>query len=270
MNSFRNDLGRPVAERGDGPADRYVSFPRPRPRGRFTIRRGPIPAAAFTGGQARRLDYPMALLINGRLYGNGRGRPFDEKEKPVTTMNGVHKPDTEKTGIAFDDEIPKEGPEIFILRLKGGRVYTFSVWGRMIRGIWVHWRGDVSEPHYNDATECPGCIKLRPKRWKGYLHCYCYEMRQEVFLELTPSSAGSLKQQLSERAEMRGARIQVKRTGADNGRLYISVLTPMNPAEPLPAEKDPRPSILKLWGISEDDAQAWLNDGGDREPENFT
>lgn len=168
-------------------------------------------------------------------------------------------PKRKKEGVAFDDEIPTVGPEIFILRMKGQRTLTFSVWATKVKGIWVHWLGSHSAPHFRNEQECPGCLKRAQKRWKGFLHCYCYEMRQEVFLELTPASARSLADQLCHNATMRGARIQVKRTTADNGRLFISVLAPMPDGSPLPAEKDPRRSILRLWGISEQDADAWLS-----------
>lgn len=163
-----------------------------------------------------------------------------------------------KSGIAFDDEIPRDGPELFVLRMKGNLVYHFIIWGCKIRGIWYHWRLNHSEPHFQDDENCPGCKARQPKKWKGFVHCYCVELKQEVFLELTPASSASLVAQFAPGASLRGCRIQVKRTGANNGRLYTSVLTPITETSSLPAEKDPRPSILKLWGLDPDDIQRWL------------
>jgi hypothetical protein len=177
----------------------------------------------------------------------------------IANGNG-HVKHKKKEGVAFDDEIPSVGPEIFILRMKGQKALTFTIWGSCIRGIWVHWAGDKSIPHFRDVEQCYGCTKQHPKRWKGYVHCYCSEMRQEVFLELTPASARSLRDQLSHRGSLRGAVIQVKRTTADNGRLYISTLTPQSNTDAFPPEKDPRPSILKLWGVDDADADRWLSD----------
>jgi len=180
------------------------------------------------------------------------------EHKPAN--NGVDRLKKKRNGIAFDDDIPNVGPEIFILRLKGERKLTMTIWGTTIRGIWIHWTGSRSAPHFRNEEECPWCEKRMQKRWKGFLHCYCSEMRQEVFLELTPASARSLRDQLAHVANLRGSVIQVKRTTADNGRLYISTLTPRGVPEALPPEKDPRPSILRLWGVDDAEADAWLKE----------
>jgi len=191
------------------------------------------------------------------------GRRFKSESEPEPPQVGAAvgeliKRQKKKQGVAFDDEIPTVGPEIYILRMKGQRSLTFTVWAGRPRGIWIHWAGNRSIPHFRDDEQCPGCAKRQEKRWKGFLHCYCHEMRQEVFLELTPASARSLADQLSNQVGMRGARIQVKRTTSDNGRLYISTMTPVTDLSLLPKEKDPRPSILRLWGVSEEQAEAWL------------
>lgn len=191
------------------------------------------------------------------------GHHYKSESHPLPpTVGGavgqVLKPVKKKAGVAFDDEIPNNGPEVWILRVKGSKSLTFTIWGNKLRGIWIHWAGDGSIPHFRDEENCPGCLKNQERRWKGFLHCYCSEMRQEVFLELTKNSARSLRDQLGHRASMRGAVIQVKRTTSDNGRLYISCLTPMSDTSNLPPEKDPRPSILALWGVSEEDAKKWL------------
>jgi hypothetical protein len=192
---------------------------------------------------------------------NGKYKEIDEqtREEIGTNRKNIIRNGEKKSGVAFDDNIPNVGPEIFILRMKGARSLTFTIWGTQIRGIWIHWVGKGSEPHFRDAEQCEGCKKNKEKRWKGFLHCYCSEMRQEVFLELTPASARSLRDQLAERATLRGSVIQVKRTTADNGRLYISTLTPRI-AEGLPPEKDPRPSIMRLWGVDDATADAWLKE----------
>jgi hypothetical protein len=197
----------------------------------------------------------QAPPLNGSRF-KSESAALPEKIGPV--VGQTVKQAKKKAGVAFDDDIPTVGPEIFILRMKGQRSLNFTIWAARPRGIWVHWAGKGSEPHFRDEEQCPGCAKRQEKRWKGFLHCYCAEMRQEVFLELTPASARSLADQLAGQTSMRGGRIQVKRTSSDNGRLYISTLTPIGDLNLLPKEKDPRPSILRLWGVSEEQAEAWL------------
>lgn len=174
----------------------------------------------------------------------------------MSVLNGkAHK----ANGIAFDDHIPEDGPELFMLRMKGNKCLTFTIWGTKVRGCWYHWHKDHSEPHFQDDEKCPGCIARQGKKWKGYLHCYCSEMRQEVFLELTRACAKSLMDQLGGAPSIRGAVIQVKRTASDNGRLFVSIMKPCSNPELLPPEKDPRKSILRLWGLDEEEIERWLN-----------
>jgi hypothetical protein len=178
----------------------------------------------------------------------------------MSASNGTQ---TKRQGVAFDDSIPDDGPELFMLRMKGNKCLTFTIWGTKVRGVWYHWHGGSSEPHYHDPEVCPGCKANQGKKWKGYIHCYCSEMRQEVFLELTRNCAKSLCQQLQGVAALRGAVIQVKRTASDSGRLYVSILNPCAKPELLPPEKDPRLSILRLWGLSEEEIDRWLNPQND-------
>lgn len=155
------------------------------------------------------------------------------------------------TPLSLDitSEIPKAGPEIYILRMKANKMFTFTILSEHPYGIWVHWNGKKSEPHFKQEDRCPGCLAKRSKRWKCYLHTFCVNLSQEVFLELTPHSAKSLEGQLGAGQSYRGNRIQVQRTASDNGRLLISLLTRIDPKTPLPPQRDPLESILSLWGI---------------------
>lgn len=183
--------------------------------------------------------------------------------------NGVHdhscQKATKKPRVVFDDEIPDDGPELFMLRIKGNQKFTMNVFGRAIRGIFYHWHDGASEPHYEPSKDCPGCKHAQNKKWKGYLHCYCVEMRQEVFLELTAAAAKSLKHQLGNISNYRGSIFQIKRTTSDNGRLFISILAPHTQPEILPAEKDPRPSLLALYGFTKEEICEMLAPQTDQE-----
>lgn len=151
------------------------------------------------------------------------------------------------------DVPPKPGPECFIMRLKGQEFYTYTILSESLYGLNIHYgRTSLrSSPHFTDKERCEGCKADVPMRWKGYLHCICHEKGQEVFLELTPASAQSLLVQLPG-GNLRGNRIQVKRTKGDNGRLIISVLTACQTPECLPKSKNVEQSLLRLWGFSQD------------------
>jgi len=157
----------------------------------------------------------------------------------------------EATNLAIDHNIPSSGPELFILRLKGNERFSFTSLATSIFGIWVHWSGNRSSPHYINAKKCPGCMEEQPKRWKGFLHAFCYEKKQEVFLELTPASASSLNRQVNAGRSTRGLRFTVLRTKGDNGRLVVQVepYAPIAGEETLPLEKSPLGSLIKLWGL---------------------
>lgn len=167
--------------------------------------------------------------------------------------------------IAYDDAPPKAGPALFVKRLKGEEALTVCILGDHVFGIWAHWSGKKSEPHYTDAKSCPGCQAAKAKRWKGYLHVYDYNTNREIILELTPASAHQLRMQLGRETGMRGERIRVVRSKGDNGRLTITVLATTPNPETLPKEKDPRPVILKLWGVDQEDPDGWLDQGGEKD-----
>jgi hypothetical protein len=162
-------------------------------------------------------------------------------------MNRI--PDDTPMSLAIDPVPPREGPEIYILRLQGAERFTFTVYSSAIFGIWVHWSGDRSSPHYTDTKRCQGCQEEQPMRWKGFLHAYCIEKRQDVFLELTPGSARALQEQLGAGESLRGQGLFVQRTKGNNGRLLIRVLNAHPDSAKLPPEIDPQASLMTLWGI---------------------
>jgi hypothetical protein len=178
-------------------------------------------------------------------------------------MHDVSKPDQGEKRMAFSDAIPKQGPEVFILRMPADRAITFTAWGDKIRGIEVHWVGDRSVPHFEPASECAECLKNMPKRWKGYLHCFAQELRQEVFLEFTPKTAEGFLLQVPNAAHLRGCRFQLKRGKSRNARMAVSILDPVNVQDAIPKAKDPRRSILKLYGYSDAEVTRWIPEEAD-------
>lgn len=160
-------------------------------------------------------------------------------------------PDDTTMSLCIDPHPPKSGPEIYILRLKANEKFSFQVFSPDIFGIWVHWSGAKSTPHFTDTGRCPGCRNEDPMRWKGFVHAHCIEKKQDVFLELTPASANSLRDQLGVGETLRGKCIFVNRTKGDNGRLLIRVMQGHLPSDALPPALDPQKSIMALWGIRE-------------------
>ncbi len=160
--------------------------------------------------------------------------------------------------VDFDDEPPMPGPECFILRLKANQLYTFLIFGQKIKGVWYHWNNGRSEPHFRNEAACPGCLARRKKAWKGFLHCFVQELKQDVFLELTNGAAMALKHQMANPNEMRGHRINVKRGNGNNAKLTIQLLQQHPDPGCLPPEKDPLKSVMKLWGVDLTDLRKWM------------
>jgi hypothetical protein len=164
-------------------------------------------------------------------------------------MNRLPHDDTH--GLAVERTPPASGPEIYIYRLAAQETLTFHVFSRELFGIWVHWDryNKRSTPHYSDTGNCDGCQRELPKRWKGFLHTWCVEKKQQLFLELTPASANALKAQLATGETLRGKGIFVQRTKGKNGRLLVRVLPGQIDPQAMPEELDPLRSLMAIWGI---------------------
>jgi hypothetical protein len=152
--------------------------------------------------------------------------------------------------FSFGDDIPKPGPELYIKRLDANESVQGVICSVKICSVTIHWNAKrkKSEPHFKDETKCPGCLNGMTKRWKGFLHVVCAPKGDEIFLELTPESATALKNVLGQEQSWRGNRIQVSRGNVKASRLKVTVLTRAPENFPLPPERDPAESILKLWG----------------------
>lgn len=161
---------------------------------------------------------------------------------------------------SFNDQTPKGGIEVYVYRMPAAETKTFTAWGDQIKGFDVHWLGDRTAMHFDPAEECEHCLKNLPKKWKGYLHVYCSELHQEVFLEFTARSAESFKMQVSNPEHLRGCVFQLKRGKTKNARMDVRILTPVAVDVVLPSGKDPRRHILKLYGYSDRQIAEWLSE----------
>jgi hypothetical protein len=154
-------------------------------------------------------------------------------------------------GLSRQDAIPPAGPEIWIYRLKAGEKATLIVYGSKVWGVWTHWNGKSSEPCFTPHDLCTGHKRELPAKWKGYLHGFLYEKQQEVFMEFTPTAAKVLKGEVDLGLPLRGSRITMQRTSAQNGRLKVSALAPAPDILKITPEKEPWETLCKLWGISD-------------------
>jgi hypothetical protein len=148
------------------------------------------------------------------------------------------------------DRPPKSGPDLWIRRLKKKQWVIVTILCDSIWGVYVHWNGSKTEPCFEDKKKCPGHARQLPLRWKGYLHVWDHERKEECFLELTPLSAEQLLEQLGQLCGMRGSRCRVERMDGDKARLRVTLLGAGDHHGELPAEKSPLPTLSKLWGIA--------------------
>lgn len=118
--------------------------------------------------------------------------------------------------------------------------------------FWTHWQGGRTRPCFRKDTkdQCRGCEDQCPRRWKGLVHVWQPARRAAFFLELTPLSATSMKQQLGNR-RLRGATFHVSRKRKHKrGEIEISLLdTPYTILEELPKPADPLKTLSQVWGL---------------------
>ncbi len=159
---------------------------------------------------------------------------------------------TYRGGLYLDPLPPPNQVTIHLVRIRKGEQRDFVILSKSLWGVWVHWSGARSEPCHAEKSECPGCKRGHPRRWKGYLHAVTMPVMTEVFVELTPLAAESLNVQMPPETALRGYRLTLKRSqGASNGRLTVIVNNP-HPALPkLPEPKDPYTTLAKLWGLDQ-------------------
>jgi hypothetical protein len=172
--------------------------------------------------------------------------------RPSVYSQSGPKPEKGKSVKPFNrqDTPPRSGPELPVVRLKASGSTMVVILSASLWGIWTHWNGSKTEPCYREKKQCPACKKGLPKRWKGYLHCWDYAKKREIFLELTPTSADQLLSQCGKDVPLRGNRMNVNRGAGDKARLRLTVLTAVPPAE-LPAGRDPEVTLQKLWGLDD-------------------
>jgi hypothetical protein len=151
---------------------------------------------------------------------------------------------------------PKSGPAFEIVRLKAGQQIEAIILSEFPWGYLTHWikrgRSGFSIECTKGVKTCQCASQELPTRFKGYLHLFDVRRSRECFLEFTPAIAEEIGKLVPEGENLRGLRCRCIRTkGADNGRLTFSILSPYRIAsmEDMPASKDPRPYLERLWAL---------------------
>lgn len=156
---------------------------------------------------------------------------------PLNHLNTEHRP-------------PAPGPRYPITRVTvGDSARMFTILAETLFGLWTHWTGRTSMPCLNHGMDCSGCRSAQPKRWKGYLHSFDHEKKDECFLELTPAACQELIQQAGREKDLRGLRLHLRRTkGGKHGRLNVQVLPAIGDNSRLPPARSPILTLSSLWG----------------------
>lgn len=144
---------------------------------------------------------------------------------------------------------PAPGPEFRIVRLRANEELTFLCASREPWGFWTHWLSNRSSPCFKSKKTCPGCRLGAPSRWKGYLFIVDQELKRECYLEVTPQAARSLMDQMQPGQKLRGLHLRVRRMGGDRARLKVQQLSNRDFSENMVEDRDPFPTLAKLWGI---------------------
>jgi hypothetical protein len=147
------------------------------------------------------------------------------------------------------DQPPRPGPELWIRRLRAGQSMTATILAASLYGLIVHWAGSKSAPCYKDKKKCDGCKRQLPQRWKGYLHAFDHDKREQCFVEVTPLTAESLASQVGTRGGYRGVRVRFERLNGDKARMRVTLLGTTDLGIEMPKERDPYETLAKLWGL---------------------
>ena len=155
-----------------------------------------------------------------------------------------------KNGAMRRQDAPPErrGPDIRVERLKGGQSHDVVIFSSKLFGVFIHYdeRARRSEACLEDTDTCPGCIALKPQKWRGYLHVGTSRTRPYI-LELTEEAARLFQELAGPVSSYRGLRFKFTRTAADNGRIRVEQLQYHGDMAQCVCECDIGPVLHWLW-----------------------
>lgn len=107
-----------------------------------------------------------------------------------------------------------------------------------------------TQPHFNPATVCPGCLMGRPGRMKGYLGLwYMGERKAAVtILELTTEAMAACPELRHGNRPLRGRGIKLCRANKARNSKLLAELVELEGPPVLPPCPDIRTEMMRLWG----------------------
>lgn len=135
-----------------------------------------------------------------------------------------------------------------VRRVTTSELQQFVFLSKAFFGQYIHWYGNRSHECTKDFKECNGCQRGWPYKFLGYVHVIGMPNATEMFLELTLTACELIDKQLPEGENLRGQRINIRKTkGGPKGRYIVDVLERRIDPDTLAAEKDPLETLRFLW-----------------------
>lgn len=142
---------------------------------------------------------------------------------------------------------------------RGQTPLVFTVIGRTIRGVWLHWEDETNRSYPCTGTICPCLVAPTRRIWKGYVHATNKAGNTEAVIEMTACAAVKLTSTLQGRSPQ-GWTLSLARDGRHkNARQTIEVVSVGNYQDMERAERDIRMDLNHLWGFRPDYLQWWEN-----------
>lgn len=136
------------------------------------------------------------------------------------------------------------GDVLWVERLKGGDNQSFIVVSNKVYGFYTHWTGAKTVPCWENHDLCEGGHTENTLRENYFLQCWSLKSNKAVFLYLTPEARNQFFAQTNAGKGYVGIKLNVRRTGAKNGRLIIEVDDNSLPKLIRCKELDPYISVL--------------------------
>lgn len=146
-----------------------------------------------------------------------------------------------------EDCLPVGGPKIWVRRLKAGEMFRLTVVSPSWWGFGTHYDGKQTIPCHEKRQDCEGHRRGLPYRPKFYLYCWVTETRRYEYVEFPPVAAQIFQDSVGTGRTFRNICCIVKRGQGDKSRLKVEFQA--DTQHPLPEDKDPWPTLAKLWGV---------------------